>query len=134
MTTSFHRERVGLDIIGPLPISFHRHEYILMMIDYFTKWTKAIPLLHQDAASVANAINRRDLRLPVDLHYPLPSPEQTTPQTFATKLHELPPTQRHPRRIIPFTAHFSKLKPYRGRLPVCTADSLPILPADQVPQ
>ncbi|VDL87805.1 unnamed protein product [Schistocephalus solidus] len=29
-------------------------------------------------------------------------------------------------------AHFSKLKPYRGRLPVCTADSLPILPAGQV--
>ncbi|VDL85374.1 unnamed protein product [Schistocephalus solidus] len=33
----------------------------------------------------------------------------------------------------PFTAYFSKLKPYRGRLPVCTADSLPILPANQVP-
>ncbi|VDM05401.1 unnamed protein product [Schistocephalus solidus] len=33
----------------------------------------------------------------------------------------------------PFTAHFSKLKPYRGRLPICTTDSLPILPADQVP-
>ncbi|VDM06191.1 unnamed protein product [Schistocephalus solidus] len=30
----------------------------------------------------------RDLRLPVDLRYPLPSPEQTTPQTFATKLRE----------------------------------------------
>ncbi|BHF70486.1 hypothetical protein SprV_0301353700 [Sparganum proliferum] len=33
----------------------------------------------------------------------------------------------------PFTAHFDKLKPYRGRLPTCYSDSLPILPADQVP-
>nr|VZI14111.1 unnamed protein product [Spirometra erinaceieuropaei] len=33
----------------------------------------------------------------------------------------------------PFTAHFDKVKPYRGRLPSCTPDSLPILPADQVP-
>ncbi|VDL96093.1 unnamed protein product [Schistocephalus solidus] len=32
----------------------------------------------------------------------------------------------------PFTAHFFKLKHYR-HLPVCTADSLPILPTDQVP-
>ncbi|VDM06034.1 unnamed protein product [Schistocephalus solidus] len=31
------------------------------------------------------------------------------------------------------SAHFFKLKPYRGHLPVCTADSLPILPAGQVP-
>ncbi|BHF64893.1 hypothetical protein SprV_0200790100 [Sparganum proliferum] len=33
----------------------------------------------------------------------------------------------------PFTATSDKLKPYRGRLPVCSHDYLPILPADQVP-
>uniref|UniRef100_A0A0V0J4Q4 Gag-Pol polyprotein n=1 Tax=Schistocephalus solidus TaxID=70667 RepID=A0A0V0J4Q4_SCHSO len=299
MTLGFPGERVGLDIIGPLPILIRGHEFLLVMIDYFTKWTEAIPLLRQDAASVANAINRtwisrwgsplsfhsdcgsnfesqlmqevcglldvrkthtipyhpegnglvertnrtihnillaftndghqhdwdvhlpfcllayrgtthsstgftphylwtgRDLRLPVDLRYPLPAPEQTTPQTFATKLREvirsahnaaritlgnasihqkrhfdrhtagtwfqigdlvmhhypIPPRGtsaklHHPwrgpfavldvlaptsfllRNAIraespPFTAHFSKLKPYRGRLPDCTADSLP---------
>ncbi|BHF78292.1 hypothetical protein SprV_0602140500 [Sparganum proliferum] len=32
-----------------------------------------------------------------------------------------------------FTAHFSKLKPYRGRLPICTPDSLPVIPIDLVP-
>nr|VZI29367.1 unnamed protein product [Spirometra erinaceieuropaei] len=31
------------------------------------------------------------------------------------------------------TANFNTLKPYRGRLPLCTLDSLPILPDDQVP-
>ncbi|VDL89465.1 unnamed protein product [Schistocephalus solidus] len=58
MTTGFRGERVGIDIIGPLPISDDGHEYILVMIDYFTKWTEAIPVLRQDAASVANAVNR----------------------------------------------------------------------------
>ncbi|VDM03879.1 unnamed protein product [Schistocephalus solidus] len=307
MTTSFPGEHVGRDIIGPLPISVRGHEFILVMIDYFTKWTEAIPLLRLDAASVANAINRtwisrwgsflsfhsdcgsnfefqmmqevcklldvrkthktlyhpegngllertnrtihnillaftkdgnqhdwdvhlpfcllayrgtthssteftphylwtgRDLRLPVDLRYPILSPEHNTPQTFATNFREvirfahnaarvtlgnssihqkqhfdrhiagsafqigdlvmhycpIPPRGtsaklHHPWRgpfavldglaptsfllhdairaeSPPFTAHFSKLKPYRGRLPDCTADSLPILPADQVP-
>nr|VZI32405.1 unnamed protein product [Spirometra erinaceieuropaei] len=33
----------------------------------------------------------------------------------------------------PFTTNFNKLKPYRGRLPTCTPDSLPIIPYDQVP-
>ncbi|BHF63636.1 hypothetical protein SprV_0200663000 [Sparganum proliferum] len=32
-----------------------------------------------------------------------------------------------------FTTNFSKIKPYRGRLPLCTSDSLPILPNDQIP-
>ncbi|VDM05907.1 unnamed protein product [Schistocephalus solidus] len=58
MITGFPGERVGLDIIGTLPISVHGYEYILVMVDYFTKWTEAKPLLPQNAASVANAINR----------------------------------------------------------------------------
>ncbi|VDL93431.1 unnamed protein product [Schistocephalus solidus] len=58
MTIGFSGERVGLKIIGPLPISVRGHEYILVRIDYFTKWTEAKPLLRQDATSVANAINR----------------------------------------------------------------------------
>ncbi|BHF79902.1 hypothetical protein SprV_0702302600 [Sparganum proliferum] len=33
----------------------------------------------------------------------------------------------------PFTAHFDKFKPHRGRLPICSPNSLPIRPADQVP-
>ncbi|VDL87507.1 unnamed protein product [Schistocephalus solidus] len=303
MITGFPGERVGLDIIGLLPISVREHEYIFLMIDYFTKWTEAITLLRQDTASAANAINRtwishwgstlsfhsdcgskfesqlmqevcelyvrkthttpynpegnglvertertihnillafnkdehqhdwdfqlpfcllayhgtthtstgftfhylwtgRDLRLPVDLRYPLQSPEQTKPQTFVFKLREvirsahnaarvtlgnasihqkqhfdrhiactafqigdlvmhyypIPPRAtsaklhrpwREPFALLDvlaptsfllrdaihaespsFTAHFSKLKPYRGCLPVCTVDSLPILPAD----
>ncbi|BHF81940.1 hypothetical protein SprV_0802507500 [Sparganum proliferum] len=191
MTTGFPGERVGLDIIGPLPISVRGYEYILVMVDYFTKWVEATPLLRQDATSVANAITRtwisrwgaplafhsdcgsnfdsqlfkdvcdtlrihktrttpyhpegnslvertnrtlhnlllafskdnhehdwdvhlpfcllayrgsvhsstgftphylwtgRDIRLPIDLLYPLPTPDTTTPQDYATRLREV---------------------------------------------
>jgi hypothetical protein len=35
----------GLDVIGPInPKSSKGHSYILMTIDYFTKWPKAITL------------------------------------------------------------------------------------------
>ncbi|BHF75681.1 hypothetical protein SprV_0501877700 [Sparganum proliferum] len=147
----------------------------------------------------------RDIRLPIDLLYPLPRPDTTTPQDYATRLREvirsahnaarrtlgsssLHQKEQHDRHSSgamhqigdlvmyynpshlrgtsakfhylwqghfvvldtpspttllirdaiypnarPFTAHFDKLKPYRGRLPACSPDSLPILPADQVP-
>uniref|UniRef100_A0A0X3NU41 Integrase catalytic domain-containing protein n=1 Tax=Schistocephalus solidus TaxID=70667 RepID=A0A0X3NU41_SCHSO len=307
MITGFPGERVGLDIIGPLPISVRGHEYILVMIDYFTKWVEAIPLLHQDAQSVANAIthewvsrwgaplafhsdcgsnfnsrlfrevcqlldvhktrttpyhpegnglvertNRtlkntllafiqedhehawdihlpfcllayrgsihsttgftphflntgRDLRLPSDLTYPLQTADPMLTTEYGTRLRQVirqahnaarssiqtaathqktnhdrtcsgqnfqtgdlvlhfnpipprgttskfhhpwrgpfvildtfPPTNLRLRDAVqpqatPFTAHFSKLKPYRGRLPTCSFDTLPILPSDQVP-
>ncbi|BHF70426.1 hypothetical protein SprV_0301347600 [Sparganum proliferum] len=58
MTTGFTGKRVGLDIIGPLTISVRGFEYILVMVDYFTKWVEATPLLRQDATSVANAITQ----------------------------------------------------------------------------
>nr|VZI26307.1 unnamed protein product [Spirometra erinaceieuropaei] len=57
-TTGFLGERVGLVILRPLPISVRGFEYVLVMVDYFTKWAEAVPLLRQDAASVANAISR----------------------------------------------------------------------------
>ncbi|VDM05404.1 unnamed protein product [Schistocephalus solidus] len=77
-------------------------------------------------------------------HYPIP------PHGTSAKVHHpwcgpcavldvLAPTSFLLRDAIraespPITAHFSKLKLYRGRLPACTADSLPILPEHQVPQ
>jgi len=37
-------EKMGMDLIGPLPKSKRGHIYALVMQDYFTKWPKAIPL------------------------------------------------------------------------------------------
>lgn len=37
-------ERVGMDLVWPLPKSAHGHEYILVIIDYTTHYPQAIPL------------------------------------------------------------------------------------------
>ena len=34
----------GMDILGPLPMAPDRTKYLLVAIDYFTKWIKAKPL------------------------------------------------------------------------------------------
>ncbi|VDI58074.1 Hypothetical predicted protein [Mytilus galloprovincialis] len=36
-------ERVALDIIGPLPISYKNNKYALIVTDYFTKWVEGFP-------------------------------------------------------------------------------------------
>jgi len=37
--------KVGLDIIGPLPQSNKGHQYIIVLVDYLTKWIEADPLV-----------------------------------------------------------------------------------------
>ena len=49
-------QRVGVDIMGPLPTTRSGNRYIIVMIDYFTKWAEAIPIKQQDAETVAVAI------------------------------------------------------------------------------
>jgi len=49
-------EKMGMDLIGPLPKSKQGHIYALVMQDYFTKWPKAIPLKDTTAKSVAGAL------------------------------------------------------------------------------
>jgi len=49
-------EKMGMDLIGPLPKSKQGHVYALVMQDYFTKWPKAIPLKDVTTKSVAGAL------------------------------------------------------------------------------
>ena len=49
-------ERVGIDLIGPLPESENGSEYCLVMEDYFSKWPEAFPLKNKEAKTVATAI------------------------------------------------------------------------------
>jgi len=49
-------EKIGMDLIGPLPKSKQGHVYVLVMQDYFTKWLKAIPLKDTNAKPVAGAL------------------------------------------------------------------------------
>ena len=42
-------ERIAVDVLGPLPESEQGNKYLLIVADYFTKWTEAFPLPNQEA-------------------------------------------------------------------------------------
>ncbi len=48
-------ERVHLDFLGPLPKTAKGCEYILMMVDQFTKWVECVALPSQTAEVTAHA-------------------------------------------------------------------------------
>ncbi len=48
-------ERVHLDFLGPLPRTSQGNEYVLMMVDQFTKWVECVPLPSQTAEATAHA-------------------------------------------------------------------------------
>jgi len=49
-------QRVLLDITGPHRRSSHGNQYILTLVDHFTKWAKAIPIRNHTAPVVARAL------------------------------------------------------------------------------
>ena len=64
-------ERVAVDILGPLPKTENGHEYILILGDYFTKWTEAYPLKDHTAFAVAEAILENFISrfgVPMEIH------------------------------------------------------------------
>ena len=49
-------DRVGIDIIGPLPCSNQDNRYILVVGDHFTRWMEAYPIPNQQAEEVARQL------------------------------------------------------------------------------
>ena len=49
-------ERVAIDIMGELPLMENGNRYMLVLSDYFTKWTQAFPIPNQTAATVADTL------------------------------------------------------------------------------
>ncbi|GFN80936.1 gypsy retrotransposon integrase-like protein 1 [Plakobranchus ocellatus] len=49
-------QRVIIDIIGPLPVSQNRYEYILILVDLSTRWAEGVPLRHISAKDVAQSL------------------------------------------------------------------------------
>ena len=49
-------ERVSVDITGPHPKSTRQNQYILTVVDHFSKWAEAIPIRNRTATVVAKAL------------------------------------------------------------------------------
>ena len=49
-------ERMAVDVMGPLPATVRGNKYIVVMMDYFSKWMEAVALPNQEAATVAQAL------------------------------------------------------------------------------
>ncbi|GBM10450.1 hypothetical protein AVEN_263360-1 [Araneus ventricosus] len=47
-------ERIGLDNLGPFPVT--TNQYVLVLMDYFTKWPGVIPIPDQEASTVAEEL------------------------------------------------------------------------------
>ena len=56
IVTSRPLELVATDILGPLPESPAGNSYILVVADYFTRYTEAYPLPNQEATTVARQL------------------------------------------------------------------------------
>ncbi|CAC5426234.1 unnamed protein product [Mytilus coruscus] len=49
-------ERINVDIVGPLPITTNRNEYIIVLGDYYSNWKEAFPVPDHTAMTVADKI------------------------------------------------------------------------------
>ncbi len=45
--------RIGIDLVGPLPLTSSGNVYIITCSDYFTKWPEAAALKEKSASAVA---------------------------------------------------------------------------------
>ena len=49
-------ERIAMDILGPLPMTPRSNRYVLVVSDYFTKWTEAYAQPNQEATTIADKL------------------------------------------------------------------------------
>uniref|UniRef100_A0A8C1NT83 Gypsy retrotransposon integrase-like protein 1 n=2 Tax=Cyprinus carpio TaxID=7962 RepID=A0A8C1NT83_CYPCA len=49
-------ERIGMDLVGPLPKSARGHEHILVIVDYATRYPEAIPLRKATTKAIAQEL------------------------------------------------------------------------------
>ena len=64
-------DRIGIDILGPLPISHKGHKYILIIGDHFTRWMEAYPLKSLHTKEVADKLVHEFIArygIPLEIH------------------------------------------------------------------
>nr|CAH8873028.1 unnamed protein product [Trichobilharzia regenti] len=54
--TGHPNDLVQIDLVGPLPVTSRNNNYILVMVDHFTKWCGAIAIPQIDAVTIAESI------------------------------------------------------------------------------
>jgi transposase InsO family protein len=52
-------ELIGMDIVGPLPITSKGHRFILVITDHFSKWAVAVSMAHITTKDIAAALVER---------------------------------------------------------------------------
>lgn len=52
-------ETVGVDLMGPLPRRHAGHEYLLVVVDHYSKWVEAVPMRRATGREVASVIVRQ---------------------------------------------------------------------------
>ena len=64
-------ERMAIDILGPLLRSEDGNRYLMVVEDYFTKWTEAIPIPNAEAITVGRNLVKRIVNIfgvPLSIH------------------------------------------------------------------
>lgn len=67
----FPLERVAVDILGPLPMTEKGNEYIMVVCDYFSKWTESYAIPNHRARTVAEVLIEQFVSrfgVPLQLH------------------------------------------------------------------
>ena len=49
-------ERVAIDIMGPLPLTWRKNRYIMVVTDYFTRWAESYPMPNIEAETVCRLL------------------------------------------------------------------------------
>lgn len=49
-------ERVAIDVVGPLPSTTSGNRFILVVVDYFTRWPEAYAIPNQKARTIAQKL------------------------------------------------------------------------------
>uniref|UniRef100_S4RWZ6 Gypsy retrotransposon integrase-like protein 1 n=1 Tax=Petromyzon marinus TaxID=7757 RepID=S4RWZ6_PETMA len=56
LKASYPWEVLGMDLLGPFPATSRAHRFVLLIVDYFTKWAELTPMTDQSAAHVVAAL------------------------------------------------------------------------------
>ena len=91
-----------IDIVGPCPITENNNEYIIVMVDYSTKWTEGFSVPNRTALPVAD-------KLVTEFFCRFKIVKTITDDTY--RIQKSPEAR-------PLVVHVDHLKPYYGETPV----------------